>query len=217
MREQMTEGYNRPLPPSVSDASRADTSPLRREEKVALPFSRLQFEAFVDPASNAAGHDLDRPVELGQPQRAPRRAVAVRASAIGDEQGILRPLRHLGRDDLAVRQVDRPLDVALGIERRATDIEQDKVGALGQRVMNVPAVGLIGELGGEVLTGKIAWRGRNGADGGFHGSSCYRVGFPTLHQEGFGVIDIVRKNFAKRCDAPPTAKTPMMTTASLES
>ena len=87
--------------------------------------------------------------------------------AIGDENGALRPCRLLGRDDLAMGQVDRPRNMALGEESRTPHVKQHEVRALAQRVVNVPAVRFISKFGSEMATRQAAVGGRNGGQAQF--------------------------------------------------
>ena len=128
--------------------------------------ARNEGEALVDPARDAAGHDLHGPAQFCEAQGGLGRTVAMRAGAIGHEERVLRPVFQLRAHDLAHRQVDRPVDMAAGEERRAADVQQHEVRLLRQGVVNIPAIGLEGELGGEMRAGEIARRGGDGGDGG---------------------------------------------------
>ena len=88
----------------------------------------------------------------------------MRAGAIGHEDGVLRPLRHLRRDDLALRQVDRARHVSLGVQSGAADIEQHEIRAFRKGVVHIPAIGLEGERRGEMLLRHSAGSGGRRGD-----------------------------------------------------
>src|SRR5690349_2435052 len=99
----------------------------------------LEREAFVDPSCDPTGHDLHWAAQLCEPQSTAGGAVAVRSGTISDEQGAVRPARHLGSDDLAVRQVDCARNVPRIEQGGAANVEQDEARLFGlQGVMNVP-------------------------------------------------------------------------------
>jgi len=82
----------------------------------------------VGPARHATEHQLHRPAEFGQAQRAPVSPIAMRAGAVDDEQGVLRPVgQPLGRH-LSVRQVQRARHMRSGVGVRPTHIQQHEVG-----------------------------------------------------------------------------------------
>ncbi len=91
---------------------RGTSSACARGWRSSLRRVRRQLESFVEPSRDPAGHDLHRAAEFGKAKGAPRRPVAMGASAVGDEEGVRRPMFQLGADDLAVGQVDRAGDMA---------------------------------------------------------------------------------------------------------
>ncbi|CAM2151582.1 hypothetical protein PT2222_260070 [Paraburkholderia tropica] len=127
----------------------------------------LEVEAFVEPTGDAADHQLHRAAEFCEPDRAARRAIAVRPRAIRHEQRVERIRFELRRDDLAVRQVDRARHVTLRVERGAAYVEQYEIGlaaAIGERRMHVPAIGFERQRGAEMRQRVRARGGGNLAD-----------------------------------------------------
>src|SRR5215813_1507149 len=98
-------------------------------------------KAVVEPAGDAADHLLHRPAQLGEPDRRPVCAVALRTGAVDDEQRLGRISFERSRGDARVRQIDGAGQVADTKQLRATDVEQDEA-ARSQRSVNVPAVSL---------------------------------------------------------------------------
>src|SRR5579872_3475285 len=116
-----------------------------------IRFLTLQLEAFIEPASNATGHQLHRAIEAGQPYCCTAGAITVRTAAIDNEQRVLRPLRHAAGDDLGMRQADCGRNVSTFEGFVAAHVKQDEVLlAAGDRDVNVPAVSLEAEFGLEV-------------------------------------------------------------------
>lgn len=129
---------------------------------------RGQWESLVLPACDAARHDLHQAPQPGQAQRAARGAIAVRASTVGDKKRIHRPVREFALDQLAMWQVDRARHVALGKQGRRPYIEQHEVGAPAKCIVNVPAIGLEREFGGEMGLRNGRGSSRDGSDFGGH-------------------------------------------------
>src|SRR5579859_2234499 len=159
----------------------------------------LEREALVEPARDAAGHDLDRASELGEAQGAPRRPVAVGAVAVGHENRLPGPRGDPGFDDLAVRETDGAWNMAPGERGGAADVQQDEVGPFFEGVVDVPAVGLEGEFRGEVLAGQRTGRRRNDGDGRGHRGSPFADRYARDSAAlAVGVNDIIRKYHADR-------------------
>ena len=75
---------------------------------VVMPVAgKSDLKAFIDPARHAARHELDRTTELRKPNRCARRAVAMWAGAINDEQRLRRIAEELRFDELCVGQIHR--------------------------------------------------------------------------------------------------------------
>ncbi|SIT45539.1 hypothetical protein BN2475_570049 [Paraburkholderia ribeironis] len=145
---------------------------------------RGQREAFVEPAGHAAGHQLDGAAQLGETQCAARRAVAMRARAIRDEERVGRIVGELRRDDLAVGQVERAWHVALREQRRAAHVEQHEAGgAARERGADVGAIRFELQRCLEVCERGGAIGGGNGGDG---------VGSRHIGSKGWGEWDVRR-------------------------
>ncbi len=118
--------------------------------------ARRHSQALVDPPGHAARHGLHRKSEFGDAQRATIGAVAVRAGAVGDENGPRRPGGEPLGGDVAVRQADRARHVPCRIGGTATHIEHDEAWRLPARggvthgSEDIGAIGLEREAAGDV-------------------------------------------------------------------
>jgi hypothetical protein len=100
-----------------------------------------ELEALVVPALNSPNHFLDGATERSQTHCGLVGAIAVRAGAVDDEQGVVRILSEVALVDLSMWKVGGSWNVTGGEQLRTAHVEHDKAGVwLRHRLVYVPAV-----------------------------------------------------------------------------